>query len=291
MSTNEELVIKIKAGGDTADNMLRLYDQVKAFIHTIAWKYRAYGELEDLEQEGYLALYDAVDGYDPATGSKFITYAGFWIKQRIQQYVFTCCQGIHITGRAQMNVQRYRKFCTSFQQEHNRNPTDQEGADYMGVTLQQVQQIRKDAQIMDVGSLDECLPGLEGEGISLVDTIAADTDIEADTLDYIQYEQLKAALWGCVDGLKGQQPEIIRERYAKNRTLAETGERCGLPPGRIHLLEKEGLRELRKPKNSRRLRPFFDDIRSRGMHGTGAERFRQSWTSATERVAIQMAEK
>nr|WP_304054469.1 sigma factor [Enterocloster clostridioformis] len=45
--------------------------QVRRFIHAVAWKYRDSGELEDLEQEGYLALYPAIDGYDPAQGVKF----------------------------------------------------------------------------------------------------------------------------------------------------------------------------------------------------------------------------
>ena len=61
--TNEQLVIRIKAGEDVAGNMEQLYSQVRRFIHTVAWKYRDSGELEDLEQEGYLALYPAIDGY------------------------------------------------------------------------------------------------------------------------------------------------------------------------------------------------------------------------------------
>lgn len=58
--TNEQLVIRIRAGENVAENMEQLYLQVKAFIHTIAWKYRDSGEIEDLEQEGYLALYGSL---------------------------------------------------------------------------------------------------------------------------------------------------------------------------------------------------------------------------------------
>ena len=73
--TNEQLAMKIKAGEDVADNMAQLYEQTRTFIHAIAWKYRGRAELDDLEQEGYLALYDAIDGYDPAAGCLFLTYA------------------------------------------------------------------------------------------------------------------------------------------------------------------------------------------------------------------------
>ena len=84
--TNEELAIRIKAGIDTADNMLQLWQQTRRFIRRIASRYVGAAELEDLEQEGYLALYDAVDGYRPDLGCKFLTYAEYWIKQRLLQY-------------------------------------------------------------------------------------------------------------------------------------------------------------------------------------------------------------
>ena len=63
--TNEELVIRIQSGEDVGNNVALLYGQVKNFIRSIAWKYRGSGEMEDLEQEGYLALYPAIDNFDP----------------------------------------------------------------------------------------------------------------------------------------------------------------------------------------------------------------------------------
>ena len=85
--TNEQLVCRIQAGENVAENMKLLYDQVKAFIHMIAIRYQSSGMVEDLEQEGYLALYPAIDGYDPAHGVKFLTYADRWIRQRMQRYL------------------------------------------------------------------------------------------------------------------------------------------------------------------------------------------------------------
>ena len=70
--TNEQLVIHIKAGEDVSGNMAQLWEQTRRFIHTIAARYQGQAEIEDLEQEGYLALCDAVDGYNPAAG--FLTH-------------------------------------------------------------------------------------------------------------------------------------------------------------------------------------------------------------------------
>ena len=80
--TNEELVIRIQSGEDVGNNMALLYGQVKNFIRSIAWQYRDSGEMEDLEQEGYLALYPAIDNFDPDAGCKFLTYAALSAEQR-----------------------------------------------------------------------------------------------------------------------------------------------------------------------------------------------------------------
>ena len=73
--TNEQLVAQIKAGEDVQKNMEQLYLQVRDYIHSVAMKYRNSGEVEDLEQEGYLALHAAIEKYDPGQGFKFLTYA------------------------------------------------------------------------------------------------------------------------------------------------------------------------------------------------------------------------
>lgn len=65
---NEELVARIKAGIDTADNMLALWEQNRGMIGKLARRYSAYADIEDLQQEGYLALYDAIDGFKPDKG-------------------------------------------------------------------------------------------------------------------------------------------------------------------------------------------------------------------------------
>lgn len=126
--TNEQLVIRIKAGEDVAGNMEQLYNQVRRFIHVLAWKYRDSGELEDLEQEGYLALYPAIDGYDPAQGVKFLTYAEYHIKQRMRRYLQMNGSCLRLPVHCLEKVQQYKRFCSSFQQEYGREPLDREAA-------------------------------------------------------------------------------------------------------------------------------------------------------------------
>ncbi|MDR2025579.1 MAG: sigma-70 family RNA polymerase sigma factor [Hungatella sp.] len=288
--TNEELVIRIKAGINPAENMLALYNQVKAFIHKVAWKYQGQEEMEDLEQEGYLALYDAIEGYDPDTGYKFLTYAENWIRQAMRRYIEKNSSSLRLSHQSQARLRQYNQFHDSFVKEHGREPSESETAAFMGLSIDQVRDIYKNACMASLGSLDAPLKGFEEEGFTVGDGIPSGEDMEGDALDRLQQEQLKAVLWECVDGLPGRQPEILRKRFQENMTLDAIGESFGVWREAIRRDQNKALRELRKPSNTRKLRPFLSEIEeiySMGIRGTGVDRFNQTWTSATERVALR----
>ena len=88
---NEQLAARIQAGIDEADNMLRLWQQNEPFIRMMGRRFAGPGkaELEDLMQEGYLALCEAVRHYDMEQEVPFISYAAFWIKQGMKRYIET----------------------------------------------------------------------------------------------------------------------------------------------------------------------------------------------------------
>jgi RNA polymerase primary sigma factor len=287
--TNEQLVIRIKAGIDSAENMLTLYNQVKAFIHTIAWKHRGQEEVEDLEQEGYLALYDAIDGYDPDTGYKFLTYAEYWIKQRIVRYIERNSSCLRLSFHSQARLRKYKRFYDSFMKEHGREPSEAETAVQMELSIDQVRDIHRNACIANLGSLDAPVKGYEEEGFTVGDSVPSGEDMEGDSLDRLQHEQLKAVLWNCVDSLPGRQREVIRKQYRDNMTIAEIGREYGVSREAIRQDQAKALRELRKPKRSDRLRPFLPDderLYSMGLSGNGVGRFNRTWTSSTERAVI-----
>lgn len=137
--SNEHLVARIRAGEDMAGNMKQLYSQVRRFIHAVAWKYRDSGELEDLEQEGYLALYPAIDGYDPAQGVKFLTYAKYHIRQRMRRYLQMNGSCLRIPIHCLEKVQRYKRLCNAFNREYGRVPSGREAATLMRITLEQIE--------------------------------------------------------------------------------------------------------------------------------------------------------
>lgn len=203
--TNEQLVARIQAGEDTGENMAQLYDQVKDFIRSVAWQYRDTGEMEDLLQEGYLALYPAIDNYDPSAGVKFLTYASHWIHQRMRRYLQNNGSCMRIPVQCLEQIRKMKKFQSDYEKEYGREPSAVEIARFMWLTLEQVRALQENACMASLRSLDAPVVGTDGtEDATVGDLVAAAGNQEEDILDRMEKESLCCTLWSCVDSL----PEI-----------------------------------------------------------------------------------
>lgn len=291
--TNEQLVIKIKSGEKPAEHMEQLYSQVRRFIHSIAWRFRGSGELEDLEQEGFLALYSAIEGYDPEQGVKFLTYAEYHIRQRIQRYLQMNKSSMRVPAHCQERQREYNRLCQTFAQEYGCRPTDEEAACYMGLTVEQIKNIKKTISMGSVGSLDTPVSGLDGtEDTTVGDMVAAEIDVEQLILEQLDNEKMQAILWASVDALNERQRMVIRKRYMEGLTLKEVGRELNLTPEAVRQIHNKALRELRKPSFSNKLRPFLEEehVYITAFTGNGVQGFNRTWSSSTERTALQIME-
>ena len=285
--SNEELVKQIRAGSDTADHMLVLYQQNRRMIEKLAGKYSGMAEKEDLMQEGYIGLCNAVNHWEPDGGANFLSYAVFWIRQRMLRYIEENGSVVRIPAQERQKQQEYRKMVADFESQNGRKPTNEELCRCLGVGNRTLVRMQERSVMGRITSLDVCVG--EEEDMLLSDMIPGQQDVEGSVLDEMQQEALKAVIWPLVDSLPEQQGEIIRMRYQEGKTLEETGEKIGLSPISVRKQERKGIQELRKPSRSWQLRPFlYDDITySTGIQGVGARRFHETWTSVTERVALR----
>lgn len=289
--TNEQFAIRIKAGIDVADNMLQLWQQNRGFIHKIVNQYKVYAEEDDLEQEGYLGLSAAVDHYNPDEGVTFIHYASFWIKQYIARYI----RGngtVRLPEFMQGRIREYNKMVRKWKENYHRKPTDEEICHFLDLNWEMLENLKKAVQMAKIGSLD--VPIGEDEDCSLYDLIPGSMDeeeqVESMVLEKVQKEELCETIWPLVDSLTDNQAKTIRARYQANMTFREIAEDQGVSIEMARQRERQGLRELRKPSKSKLLRPFLPDdnrIYSMGLQGNGAGSFNRTWTSSTERVALQ----
>ena len=286
--TNEQLVIQLKAGIHTAEYMRQLWEQNRGMIGKIACKYKGYEDLEDLKQQGFLGLYDAVEGYNPDQGTSFITYATFWIQQSIQRYIDDCCGVVRIPVHAKEKISQYKKVANQFQKWYGREATDKEMSLLLHISLKQLEQLKKDIQMGQIQSLDSFVLQ-EDDGITIADLVSAADYVEETVLDRIQKEELKEVLWGIVDDLGEDQADVIRARYQERRTLKGIAEKKNCAIEWVRQIEKKAMKRLRIPSRVNKLKPFYDGvIFDQALKGNGVARFNTTWTSSTERVALEM---
>ena len=224
-----------------------------------------------------------MDGYDPGLGVDFLPYAAHWIRQAMARFIHNNGT-VRIPVHEQGSLHQYRKLCNAFLLEEGREPTEREIGHYLGMGPKAVRQLKEAARMASIGSLDSRLHEW-GD-------VAAPYDLEADALDKVQAQQLKAAIWPLVDALPGRQPEALRARYRDGKTLKEAAAEMGCSYQNAERLCREGLRELRKPGRAKRLKPFLEDyIDTHAYKGNGASAFNRTWSSSTERTALGLLEK
>ena len=285
IQTNEQLVLRIRNGDNKSENMLQLWKQNKGFIAMMARRYSVGAEMEDLEQEGYIALCEAVQHYDPGRGMSFISYAAFWIKRRMRICADNS-RAVRLSFNAGDEVRQYQKIMREYQQEYGCDPSDWELCGFLYVSREKLDQIRKAAQMGQIRSLSEPIPGMD-EDISIGDTVASGEDMEEETIQEIDKEQMKRELWLAVDQLPGDLPAAVHLRYENGLTLEKTGQALGVNKERARQLESKALRMLRLPHRCKRFRVYHEEyISAAPISHTGLNNFKTTWWSETERLAI-----
>ncbi len=164
--SNEQLVARIQAGEDTANNMLALWQQSIGIIAKMAMKYQGCAELDDLKQEGYLGLCEAVRQYDPDQGALFITYAAFWIRQAMRRYIDNYGSVVRIPVHAREWIQKYSKAVREYKQYYGTEPPERALCALLGVSREKLHTIQKDAGMGQIDSLRS--PTV---GIPIADTV------------------------------------------------------------------------------------------------------------------------
>lgn len=289
--TNEQLVNRIKSGDNAAENMLKLYEQNRGFLHKMAVKYSQFAELEDLMQEAYIGLCEAVRHYSPDQGATFLHYAAFWIKQVLLRYIETCGSVVRIPSHARQLIIKYRKIYGEYRKWYGRKPSDREMRAFLHVRQEKLDDLKKSLKMDEIQSLNKPIGG-EDEEITLSDMVASDQDMEEDICKELDYEIMQKALWKVVDDLPEQQALVIRMRYQERMTLDAVGQNLGVSRERVRQEEAKAFRKLRLPNKSKGYKDYFEQyISASPIYHVGVSRFSSTWTSATEELALRRYER
>ena len=247
-----ELAGRIAQGDvEARDHMVRANLRL---VVSIARGYASRGMmLEDLIEEGNLGLLRAVEGFDPTMGTRFSTYASYWIKQSIKRAMINSAKTIRIPAYMIELLSKWRRSTARLSDALGRKPTNPEVARLLGVSKKKLPIIEKAIHVYDsTPQTDQ-----PDSGWSLIDVIM---DTGTTTPDEIMMKDVAIQyVRDRLETMEEREATVLRMRFGLDnqepRTLKEIGDHLGLTRERVRQIETSCLKrlgdELQDPRDQR----------------------------------------
>ena len=251
-----ELAVRIKAGDQRA--LEKLTRANLRFVVSVAKQYQNQGmTLPDLINEGNVGLIKAAERFDETRGFKFISYAVWWIRQAILQALAEQARIVRLPLNKIGTINKLNRAFSELEQKHERPPSTEELAEFMGVSVSDVKQsLQSNGRHV---SMDAPLTEGDESSSSLYDVLP-NTYSETPDVDLVK-ESLRKDIERSLSTLTSREGEVVRLYFGLNGryplTLEEIGDKFDLTRERVRQIKEKAIRRMKHTSRSKMLKNYL----------------------------------
>lgn len=250
--TNEELIQLIKDGESVKENSYLLYIQNLPLLRLWSKRYNETIGADDVLQECYIALHNAVKTFEIEKGYKFTTYLQSAVKTHFSA-ILSRYSNTDINAKDKKLLMQYKALNEKEQQTAGRNINISKAASLLQCSEKDLQSILRYFDLLHCLSIDAPVNNDNDEKFALADVLKADINI---ILNYEDKAMINYStkVWDCVHNVCTEAEEnVIKQRYKENLTLKQTGINNGFSLSQARQYEQQALRKLKHNKDIKHL--------------------------------------